>query len=206
MMPEPSIDTVIFDMDGVLCDYDRDARVRAMAETTGLAPEAVVAAIWDSGFDERADEGAFTAEAYLAETIRLLGRPISADAWAAARRAGMTPKPDMLALARRIGARATIACLTNNGPLMRKHMDGIFPEVPALFGERMFFSSDLGVGKPAQAAFLAVLERVGGTAERALFIDDDAGYLQGALAAGLHGHLFSETAALEAEFRRFGLL
>lgn len=205
-MTAPAVTAVIFDMDGVLCDYDRDVRIARMAEITGLEPAAIVAAIWDSGFDERADEGEFSADEYLAETQRLLGWPITAEAWAAARRAGMTPKPDMLVLARELRGRVTTACLTNNGPLMHRHMNAIFPEVPALFGERMFFSSELGVGKPAPAVFLKVLERIGGTPAQALFIDDDAGYIAGAIEAGLRTHLYSETAALEAELRRLGVL
>ncbi len=205
-MSNQSINTVIFDMDDVLCDYDRAARVRSMAEITGLTPAEIVTAIWESGFDERADEGDYTAAEYLAETVRRLGRPITAGQWAAARRAGMTPRPNVLEMARRVGTRATIACLTNNGPLMREMMVEIFPEASALFGERLFFSADLGAGKPAAAAFHTVLERVGGVPDRSLFIDDDEGYVLGAAEAGLHAHRYTDEEALAQQLRNFGLL
>lgn len=206
IMPDATIDTVIFDMDDVLCGYDRAARVRHMAETTGLAEADIVAAIWGSGFDDAADEGAFTAAEYLAETQRRLGRPITARQWAAARKAGMTPNPEMLELAGRVAERATIACFTNNGPLMRERMAEIFPEVPALFGARLFFSADIGLGKPKPEAFLAVLERLNASPTRTLFIDDNEGYTVGAAAAGLHVHRFSDAETLVDLLRGFSLL
>jgi len=200
------IDTVIFDMDDVLCDYDREARIRHMAETTGLAPDAIVAAIWTSGFDEAADEGDYGPDDYMAETRARLGVDISKADWAEARRISMTPRPNVLAMARQVGERATIACLTNNGLLMREMMPVIFPEAPALFGERMFFSAELGAGKPKREAFDAVLRRIGGTAAHALFIDDSAEYIAGAEAAGLHVHQYQDEDTLRRTLDGFGLL
>jgi FMN phosphatase YigB (HAD superfamily) len=205
-MPSVRIETVIFDVDDVLCDYDRGARIARMAAATGLEPAAIVAAIWDSGFDERADAGEFDAVSYLAETNRRLGRTITAAEWAAARRAGMTPRPAVLEMAGRAGKMATLAALTNNGPLMRERMSDIFPEAAVLFGERLFFSWELGLAKPDPRAFLAVLERVGGRPESALFIDDDAGYLTGAAEAGLFTHQYTGEEALARQLADFGLL
>jgi len=205
-MPSFRITTVIFDVDDVLCDYDRSLRIAHMAQSTGLEPAAIVAAIFDSGFDDRADAGEFDAETYLAETNRRLGSDIGAADWAAARKAGMTPRPKVLEMARRAGERATLAALTNNGPLMRQQMADIFPEAHALFGDRLFFSSDLGFAKPDPRAFLAVLERVGGTPESALFIDDDAGYLTGAAEAGLSTHQYVGEEALARRLAEFDLL
>jgi FMN phosphatase YigB (HAD superfamily) len=118
----------------------------------------------------------------------------------------MTPRPNVLAMARQVGQRAAIACLTNNGLFMRDMMGMIFPEARALFGERMFFSAELGVGKPKPQVFLAVLERVGGVPARALFIDDSAEYIGGAEAAGLHTHQYRDEARLRRTLEGFGLL
>ncbi len=205
-MPSVRITTVIFDVDDVLCDYDRGARIAHMAQSTGLEPDAIVAAIFDSGFDDRADAGEFDAQSYLAETNRRLGSTLGAAEWAAARRAGMTPRPAVLEMARRAGENATLAALTNNGPLMHERMADIFPEALALFGERLFFSSNLGFAKPDPRAFLKVLERVGGAPQSALFIDDDAGYLAGAAEAGLFTHQYTDEAALARRLEDFGLL
>ena len=67
-MPVSAIDTVIFDMDDVLYNYDCEARLDHMARSIGLEREAIFEAIWTSSFDEAADKGAYTADEYLVET------------------------------------------------------------------------------------------------------------------------------------------
>ena len=168
-----------------------------MARTTGLRAEDIVAAIWGSGFDDRADEGAFTPDDYLSETQRLLGVQISAQDWAAARKASITPRPAVLEMAHRAGERAQLAAFTNNGPLMRSMIGDIFPDALALFGEQLFFSCDIGIAKPAPEAYLQVLERLGAEPHRTLFIDDNEGYIRGAAEAGLHVHRYTNADALE---------
>ena len=67
-MPVSAIDTVSFDMDYVLCDYDCEARLDHMARSIGLGRETIIEAIRTSGFDEAADKGTYTADEYLVET------------------------------------------------------------------------------------------------------------------------------------------
>jgi glucose-1-phosphatase len=205
-MSEQTINTVIFDLDDVLCDYDRNARIAHMAQTTALSSDAVIAAIWDSGFDDDADEGAYSAADYLAETEMRLGHPISATQWADARKAGMTPRPVVLEMASRIQARASLAGFTNNGPLMHQMIADIFPEAHELFGDRLFFSYDIGLAKPDPKAYLAVLEIIGAKPRQTLFIDDNEGYVLGAAAAGLHVHRYIDADSLAHQLRNFGLL
>jgi hypothetical protein len=59
------ISLILLDLNGVLYHYDREARVHALASMTDLSPALIKAAIWDSGFEDRGDAGAFDAEAYL---------------------------------------------------------------------------------------------------------------------------------------------
>ena len=51
------LDLVIFDMDQVLCRYDRPLRLRRLAAIGARTPEEIFAAVWESGF-EAASEGA----------------------------------------------------------------------------------------------------------------------------------------------------
>ena len=59
------ISLILLDLNGVLYHYDREARVDALASTSHLSPALIKAAIWDSGFEDCGDAGAFDAEAYL---------------------------------------------------------------------------------------------------------------------------------------------
>jgi FMN phosphatase YigB (HAD superfamily) len=44
------IKLVLFDMDNVLCDYDREKRVACLAELAGTSSDAVHKAIWETGW------------------------------------------------------------------------------------------------------------------------------------------------------------
>src|SRR5689334_17762106 len=88
---------VIFDMDGVLCRYDLENRLAALAGLSGRSPEDVKQSIWGSGFEEDADSGRYAdGAAYLKAFGERLGHAISAAEWIAARRASMTPDPEVL--------------------------------------------------------------------------------------------------------------
>ena len=50
-MPE----AVIFDLDGVLCDYDFASRLRRLSELCDLEPAEIEERIWASGFDATAE-------------------------------------------------------------------------------------------------------------------------------------------------------
>ncbi len=51
--------------------------------------------------------------------------------------------------------------------------------------DELFFSHELGVAKPDPAYFHAILERIGGTGDSTLFIDDTEANVAGARRAGL---------------------
>jgi hypothetical protein len=52
------IKLVLFDMDNVLCEYDREERVACLAELAGSTSKFVYKAIWESGFEFLGDSGA----------------------------------------------------------------------------------------------------------------------------------------------------
>ncbi len=65
MLPVAEIALILFDLNGVLYQYDRAARIGALAAVSGRAPQAIKAAIWDSGFEDSGDAGTIDAQAYL---------------------------------------------------------------------------------------------------------------------------------------------
>jgi glucose-1-phosphatase len=99
------ISLIFLDLNGVLYHCDREARLHALASTSHLSPAAIKAAIWDSGFEDRA--GAFDAEAYLRGFGAAIGRDLSETEWVTALRAAIAPIPAALALVRPIRNRAS---------------------------------------------------------------------------------------------------
>jgi glucose-1-phosphatase len=128
---------VIFDMDDVLCQYDLGRRLRELAALADTTARDVRAAIWDSGFEDLADAGGyFDPDIYIAEFGQRLGFAITKAQWIAARRIAMQPNRNVLELAKKISAQTEVAIYTNNGPLVKDHLDELFPEAAAIFARK----------------------------------------------------------------------
>lgn len=198
--------TFIFDLDGVLCRYDLPTRLDCLSRISGLAPDDIRARLWGSGFEDSADAGKFAdGESYLAEFARRLDYPLTRAQWIEARRASMTPYPQVLDLVARLDENGDVAVLTNNVPLFADTLDELFPQVPQLFGDRIFFSCHMHLAKPDPQAYLHVCRTLGAAADAAVFVDDKARNAEGASRAGLTGIHFTGSEALAAELARLGV-
>ena len=195
---------VIFDMDDVLCHYDLGRRLRALARLADVTPRDVRAAVWDSGFEDLADSGGYMViENYLHEFGTRLGRHISLEQWIEARRIAMQPNEDVLDLARKLSQQASLAIYTNNGPVVKNHLDKLFPEAAEIFKLR-FCSYEFGTKKPDPVSFTKLMQALDQRPELCWFIDDKKSNVEGAKIAGLRAHHFTGFEALAAEARNQG--
>ena len=201
-MDQPEL--VIFDMDDVLCHYDLGRRLRALARLADVTPRDVRAAVWDSGFEDMADSGSYMViENYLHEFGTRLGRHISLEQWIEARRIAMQPNEDVLDLARKLSQQASLAIYTNNGPVVKNHLDKLFPEAAEIFKLR-FCSYEFGTKKPDPNSFTKLMQALDQKPELCWFIDDKKSNVEGAKIAGLRAHHFTGFEALVAEARNQG--
>ncbi len=153
-MPAP-VSLVIFDLDGVLIDFDPAARLRETVAMTGLE--------------------------------------------AAAIRAAMRERPDVLAFVREVATRVSVALLTNQGPLLREALPELAPGVCDAVGERLHATCEFGARKPDPAVFTRVLARHGVAPAHAAFVDDSPRNVEGARTAGLHALLYRDLPTLRQE-------
>ena len=202
----PDIALILFDLNGVLYRYDRDARIARLGALSGQTPDAVKAAIWDSGFEDAGDAGAFDASEYLRGFGRCMGYDLGETEWLGAQRVAVTPIAESLALLGRLRHDVQCAVLTNNNLLVRRHFATLYPEVAALVGERAYVSAEFGARKPEPEAYRRCLARIGAEPAASLFIDDSTANVGGARAAGLLGYAYSGPEALEAELLGRALL
>jgi putative hydrolase of the HAD superfamily len=200
------ISLVLFDVNGVLYDYDRSARVAHLARVTGKEANSVDQAIWGSGLEDRGDAGTMSAGAYLRAFGRHLDYPLTAAEWADALLASLTPIPAMLSLAALVGRRAELGVLTNNNLLVRDRMDQLFPGLRPIFGGAICVSSQFRVRKPEPEVYRRSVACLGHAPERSLFIDDSVANVAGAKQAGLRGHHHTDEASLAVRLRELGLL
>lgn len=146
-MPD-EIKLVLFDMDNVLCEYDRGRRVAFLAELAGTTSEFVYKAIWESGFELLGDSGTLDAADYLRGFGERIGYPLSLDEWVEARRRSMKADRAVLEIARRLHETIDVAVLTNNTTLVADHIDALLPELRPLFGSRIYTSARFKAAKP----------------------------------------------------------
>lgn len=201
-----AIKLVLFDMDNVLCDYDRGKRVACLAELAGSTSEAVHAAIWDSGFEGLGDSGALEAADYLRGFGERIGYPLSLDEWVEARRRSMRVDRAMLEIAGRLRNTADIAVLTNNTTLVADHIDTLLPDLRPLFGSRIYASAQFKTAKPDPECYRLCLSELDVRPEAVLFVDDLAANVAGAREAGLSAHHHTSVEAFRQALLQYGLL
>jgi putative hydrolase of the HAD superfamily len=198
------ISLVLFDMHDVLCRYDKARRLRDLAVLSGKPAAAIDAAIWGSGFENAADSGQLDAAAYLSGFGDRLGYSITLEEWLVNRKAAMTPMPEVIALLAAV--KVQTAVLTNNHGLVRAHLGFLFPEIFALCGAHSYVSAQFGAAKPEPAVYLACAKAENVAAGDVLFIDDSTKNVDGALAAGMAGHVFTGAEKLAEVLRFYGVL
>ena len=204
-------------MDDVLAVRSTEATIASLADSSGLSPDQVRDRLYlpqHASWDESADagKGMATGDEFLRQlNAQLQGRRlITRQDWIVARRAGMEPTPEVLALARAVrdAGQATLVLLTNNNPLLAEELPAIFPDVARLFAPHAWCSSMFGTAKPDTMVFERVALALGVPPASMFFIDDNPANLAAAERAGLSGafHFTGNVAALRAVLTDIGAL
>lgn len=193
-----AIECVLFDMDGVLCDYSRDTRLVELGKAMGVDKEVARDVMYTSDLEWIADAGEMTVEEYMAALSRGFGKTLTDDQWLHARIAATQVRPSMVALAGQLSRKVKIGILSNNSLMMERHLRTVSPGLFPLFEGRAWVSAQCGAIKPKAACYLKCLEFIGVSPENTLFLDDAQENVDGAIAAGLQGHFFTSQAEFEA--------
>ncbi len=199
-------DCFIFDMDGVLCSYDLPTRLSVLEDISGIPAAEIRKRLWDSGFEDRADAGAYEdGDSYLQAFGRHMGFPISRNDWIRARAQSMTPDDEMLSLVRKLSAVGHTAILTNNVPLLEETLAEAFPQAVDLFNANIYFSCSLKQAKPDPEIYRTVANLCGHPPARCLFTDDKPENADGATRAGMTGIHFTTAKSFAASLANLGV-
>lgn len=202
----PARSTVIFDLGGVLIDWNPRYLYRKLFDGDEAAMEAFLGAVCTPHWNERQDAGRRFAEAE-AELIAL--HPEKEQLIRAWRlRFGETIRGAIdgtVAVLTELKLRGTpLYALTNwSGETFPTQL----PRFPFLGWFRgIVVSGDEGMIKPDPRIFHLLLERHALRAEDCVFIDDNAKNAAAAEALGIHGLHFRDPKALRADLAALGLL
>jgi len=196
---------VLFDLDGVLVEYDRPRRLQHLGDAVGRTADHVQEALFGSGLEDRYDAGLLSTDAYLDELGRNLDCNVDRATWSAARLASMTCAAETCTRVARLAQRVEIGVLTNNGVLVESLLPVALPGLFPLLEGRVFCSGLLRASKPSQEIFHIALERLGHTPHHALFLDGNFDNVEGARAAGLFAEHVAHPGAFDTILACYGL-
>jgi HAD superfamily hydrolase (TIGR01509 family) len=200
------IECVLFDMDGVLCDYERNTRLDELGKAMGTDRETARQVMYTSNLEWEADAGAMTIDEYMAALSKGFGRTLSEAQWLHARIAATQVRPSMVTLAERLAGRVKIGLLTNNSMMMERHLRTVSPGLFPLFDGRAWVSAQMGAIKPHAECYLQCVATMGVDPARTLFVDDSDENTEGALVAGLQAYQFVDQARFEKLLVELGVL
>jgi FMN phosphatase YigB (HAD superfamily) len=169
---------ILFDLGGVLLPFDRERRVRAMVQALDITPEAA-RAFMASDIHARLDVGQ-ASEAEVAATLsEVAGRRVTpARTRALILSVFEAPNLALWELAATLREDMPVGGFSDNPAFVLE----LFP--PGAVLRPMFWSAELGLSKAGPEAFAAVTGRLGIDPDAILFIDDSAGNIARARAAG----------------------
>ncbi|TDB82241.1 MULTISPECIES: HAD-IA family hydrolase [unclassified Micromonospora] len=199
------IDTVVFDLSGVVCRMRHERRLAALAAASDVPAERLDAEVWQSGLDDDFDRGRYSAGEIFALFQRRFGYRGDYPAFRRAWVDGFAPDRDLLAVVDRIRPGVGRAILSDNGPVLLEALPELLPEVAGRF-RPILFSCGMGALKPADEVFTAAVRHLDTSPDRLLFFDDLAENVAAARRAGWQASVYHDAAGAEARLAEAGLL
>lgn len=202
----PTRDTVIFDLGGVLLDWNPRHLYRELFAGDEAAMEDFLATVCNSAWNRQQDAGRLVAEACALLKTEHPDKGHLIDAYYA-RHLDMIAGPIE-------GTVAILAELRERGTKLFFLSNYSAETYPLALGRFEFLSwfadgvvsGEHGVIKPDPMIYRLLIERCGIDPARAVFIDDVAANAEAAAAVGIHGIHFTGPDALRAELADLGLL
>jgi putative hydrolase of the HAD superfamily len=197
------VDVVVLDLGGVVCTFQPERRLRALAEMTGAPAAEVATALFGSGLEARAEVGELPPDAAYEAVTDALGVPLQHEQVRRAWSKAFAPDGELLAVVRKV--RRPTALFTNNGPIIEDCLSHELSAVTTAF-DRLLVSWRFGVTKPDPEAFAKATAALGASAGGVLFVDDDIHNVRAAARAGWISHRYRGAARLRDLFEAHELL
>jgi putative hydrolase of the HAD superfamily len=187
------MDVYFFDCDKTLYDYDFHKRLPLLAELGGVSQYHLAATWWAGGHERAAEIGEYaTSEEYLDAFAEVTGARLSLEQWQQARKSAMTPIEGAIAALHEATGLGTVSLLSNNPIPFKDSLPVLTPEIVGALQGNDLVSAVLGARKPERRIYTRALGVFGVEAADAILFDDSLSNVEGARAAGLHAHHFTQ--------------
>jgi len=194
-----------FDLGKVLINFDTQRMIRQVAELCAVQPEAVMAAVVDSGLQRRYELGEISSQDFYEEFCQRIGSRPPYDALArAASDIFWLNLPMIPVVAQLAQAGYRMGILSNTCENHWEHCTRRFAILQDTF-HPLVLSYRVGALKPDPKIYRAAAEAAGCRPEEIFFVDDTPGHVEGAQAAGFDAVVYTDAPTLVAELRKRGL-
>ncbi len=200
-----AVRAVIFDFGGVLCFHPSEDRFARIANLFGISTQELLNIFWANRIDY--DAGLVDSRTYWTQIAQAAGRPPAAPGMDAGLLRTLVEYEIQLWNNYDQRILSWAAYLRSSG-----FRTAILSNLPSALGEALratpgfldpfdhvTFSYELKLVKPQAAIYLDAIRGVGVPPSEALFLDDKAENVEGALAVGLQSELYSTWEAFRAE-------
>jgi putative hydrolase of the HAD superfamily len=199
------IRTLLFDLGGVIIDFDFDRAFRFWAARASGEPAEIERRFSLDEPYEQHERGELHASDYFASLRRSLNIILSDDelieGW---NDVYLGVMPGMLAMLTIASQRFPLYAFTNSNPTHQSVWSMRFAKELSIF-KNIFVSSELGLRKPDPEAFSEVASRTGFNVSEFLFFDDTPENIEGARTAGMHAVLVESSSDVREALLQLGL-
>ena len=199
------IDTVFFDIGGVLLTISPETTIQQLAQYTGLKKEDVQNAFPEDAHDEYEkgliqDEGFY--QAYLKNLPSHNGLTSSQfwDAWSQL----IVGETDVIDVLRSVSKSSKTWLLSNTNPMHIEKEIHVYQFPHQVDGA--VYSFDVGLRKPDPAIYIKACAMAETSPEKSIFIDDLKENTDAAISVGMNGIHFNNVSQLIKELKSFGVL
>ena len=185
------IDTVLFDLGGVLLRTEHQAPREHLAERLNVRYEDLVSLVFESATARQASLGKITTEQHWQAVAARMGRPASEIASLRDEFfGGDVLDLELLSFIRALRPSRRTGLISNGWPDLREYVarnrfDDAF--------DVLVISAEVGLLKPDPRIYELALGQLGTTAAQAALVDDTRANVEAATALGMHGILFKES-------------
>ena len=184
------IHALLFDLGGVLLDVSYSQAISAFAHLGMAQPEALYTQHRQSALFDALETGRISEEDFYTGLRNLTRLSVKNEQLRQAWNSMLGQMPETkVQLLSRLSQRYPLVLFSNTNAIHKQAFEailvkqGVWDRFEACFAHK-FYSHELGMRKPHPEAFLEVARRAKLAPGKTLFIDDTAGHLEGAIAAG----------------------
>lgn len=200
---EPVIRGICFDFGNVICTFDNRRILAAMSPVCGHSPQALERLLHGSDLPQAYESGAISSREFLAGMSSLCGHAFSEAVFVPAFTEIFTPIQATFDLIKRLKPQYRLGLISNTNPWHAEHAirtTVVFP----LF-DAVSLSYEVHAMKPDPRIFQDALSKLDLPPEACVFIDDIPAFVEGAMAMGMRGIVYTGPEALRMDLRALGI-